>query len=98
MGLREYKVRVPQIVKIYCKEKGESNMPLYDFVCQCGYTKEAIVKSEDTYKPVCDVCGLEMKRAMSAPAFILKGSCWYSDGYSYSTKKNSGGKKDEKRV
>jgi putative FmdB family regulatory protein len=56
-------------------------MPLYDFVCKCGHTKEEFVKL-DQQEPVCDKCGLRMKRAVSAPAFILKGNCWAKDNYS----------------
>ena len=63
-------------------------MPLYDLMCSCGYTKECILKL-DEQEPVCDVCGLRMKRAMSAPAFILKGRGWANDGYSGSSDKSS---------
>ena len=67
-------------------------MPLYELVCDCGHTKEEILKM-DEQEPVCDKCGLRMKRAMSAPAFILKGSGWYSDHYGLK-KSKKGGKKD----
>lgn len=70
-------------------------MPLYDLMCSCGYTKEYMLKLEEQ-EPVCDVCGLQMKKAISAPAFILKGGCWGSDGYSRANKtkppKKKGGK------
>jgi putative FmdB family regulatory protein len=66
-------------------------MPLYDLVCdQCGHTKEQVLKLEEEM-PVCDKCGERMKKAMSAPAFILRGNCWYKDGYGLHEKK--GGKK-----
>jgi putative FmdB family regulatory protein len=68
-------------------------MPLYDFVCKCGYIKEEFVKL-DQQEPVCDKCGLRMKRAISAPAFILKGTCWAKDNYSL---KKSSKKKDKKK-
>lgn len=55
-------------------------MPLYDLYCDCGHTKEQVLKL-DEQEPVCDKCNLQMKKAMSAPAFHLKGSGWYKDHY-----------------
>lgn len=71
-------------------------MPLYDLVCSCGHSKEQFLKI-DEIEPVCDNCGLRMRRSVSAPAFILKGSGWAKDNYGLMCKKNSnGGKKDGK--
>lgn len=55
-------------------------MPLYDVICNCGYTKEVFLKLNEQ-EPVCDKCGLQMKRAISTPAFILSGSGWAYDNY-----------------
>ena len=56
-------------------------MPLYDFVCdKCGFCKEELIKLNDK-EPVCDKCGSSMRKAMSAPAFHLKGSGWAADNY-----------------
>lgn len=55
-------------------------MPLYDLICDCGHTKEQILTLKET-EPVCDKCGLRMKKAMSTPAFHLKGNNWERDGY-----------------
>ncbi len=55
-------------------------MPLYDLVCSCGFTKEAFLKLNEI-EPVCDKCGLQMKKAMSTPAFILSGNGWAKDNY-----------------
>jgi putative FmdB family regulatory protein len=68
-------------------------MPLYDLICDCGHTKEAFLKL-DEQEPVCDRCGLRMKRAMSAPAFHLKGSGWFKDHYGLKQPNKKGGKKD----
>jgi putative FmdB family regulatory protein len=65
-------------------------MPLYEFQCDCGNRKELTTKI-DEQAPACDVCGLRMKRLMSAPAFILKGNCWASDGYGRGARKKSKG-------
>lgn len=55
-------------------------MPLYDLYCDCGHTKEEFLKLNEKL-PVCDKCGLTMKKALSAPAFHLKGHCWAHDNY-----------------
>ena len=67
-------------------------MPLYDLYCDCGNTKEEALKLNEK-EPVCDKCGLQMKKAMSAPAFHLKGKGWYKDHYGL---KKSGKKKENK--
>jgi putative FmdB family regulatory protein len=67
-------------------------MPLFDFFCDnCGAIKEEFLKLSEKEMPVCDKCGERMKKAMSAPAFILRGNGWYKDGYGLHEKK--GGKK-----
>ena len=55
-------------------------MPLYDLVCDCGHTKEQMLKLDEK-EPLCDKCGLRMRKAMSTPAFILVGNNWYKDHY-----------------
>lgn len=60
-------------------------MPLYDFTCECGFIKEEFIKLKDK-EPVCDMCGKQMKKLMSAPAFILKGGGWGKDSYGLSKK------------
>ena len=61
-------------------------MPLFDLYCEnCGATKEQFLKLDES-EPVCE-CGQQMKKAMSAPAFHLKGKCWATDGYSYNKSK-----------
>ena len=67
-------------------------MPLYDLVCDCGHAKEQVLKLDEK-EPVCEKCGLRMKKAISAPAFILKGTGWYKDHYGL--KKTGGKKKDD---
>jgi putative FmdB family regulatory protein len=69
-------------------------MPLYDLVCACGHRKEELLKLNQK-EPVCDKCGQQMKKAMSAPAFILKGTGWYKDGYGLHDKKKEKKKNDK---
>lgn len=67
-------------------------MPLYDFICpKCGQEKEEFLKL-NKQEPVCDKCGIQMKKAMSAPAFILKGSGWASDNYGLKEQKKKSSK------
>jgi len=69
-------------------------MPLYDLVCSCGYSKEQVLKLNEK-EPMCDKCGLKMVKAMSTPAFILKGAGWSKDNYGLkSSPKKSGGNKN----
>lgn len=68
-------------------------MPLYDLICDCGHSKEQILKLNEK-EPVCDKCGLRMRRAMSSPAFILAGKNWYKDGYGLHSDKKKGGSKN----
>lgn len=70
-------------------------MPLYELVCNsCGFTKEEILKLNEK-EPVCDRCGEQMKKAMSAPAFVLKGACWAADNYGLKSKKDKLGDKNK---
>jgi putative FmdB family regulatory protein len=60
--------------------KGGGIMPLYELTCDCGHSVEMFLKLADK-EPVCDKCGLRMKKSMSAPAFVLKGRNWAKDNY-----------------
>ena len=67
-------------------------MPLYELYCECGWKKEQMMKLNQI-EPGCDKCGLRMKKAMSAPAFVLKGNSWAKDNYGLSKNaKKDGGK------
>ncbi len=66
-------------------------MPLHDVICDCGHTKEIFLKLNEK-EPVCDRCGLQMKKAMSSPAFHLKGSIWAKDNYGLKQSKSKGDK------
>ena len=70
-------------------------MPLYDVVCSCGNTKEIFLKLKEK-EPVCDKCGLRMKKAMSTPAFVLSGNGWARDNYGLKQIKKKGDIKNGK--
>jgi putative FmdB family regulatory protein len=72
-----------QKIKISSKSvnRGESNMPVYEFECPEGTISEKLVKM-DTKQIKCPKCGKNAKKIMSQCAFELKGGGWYADGYS----------------
>ncbi|MEM7585046.1 MAG: FmdB family zinc ribbon protein [Acidobacteriota bacterium] len=66
-------------------------MPLYEYQCQsCGDLSEVMQRMSDPPLTTCEVCGGELKKLISAPAFQFKGSGWYVTDYA-----DKGGKKDD---
>jgi putative FmdB family regulatory protein len=64
-------------------------MPVYEYRCQsCGKRLEKIQKFSDPPLTQCEVCGGPLKKVLSAPALIFKGTGWYVTDYA--------GKKQEK--
>lgn len=57
-------------------------MPIYEYRCpSCGHDFEKLMKISDN-PPPCPECGAdEVKKKVSASAFVLKGSGWYKDHY-----------------
>lgn len=52
-------------------------MPIYDYVCEsCGHTVEVMHGISAPGPAACERCGGTMKRALSAPAIVFKGSGW----------------------
>lgn len=67
-------------------------MPFYELECTCGNEKEVLLsiskyeKEKETPTIKCD-CGELMKFKISkSGSFVLKGSGWFSDGYSKGNK------------
>ena len=57
-------------------------MPIYEYQCtQCGKRVEAIQRFADAPLTVCEHCGGELKKLVSAPAFQFKGTGWYVTDY-----------------
>lgn len=64
-------------------------MPVYEYHCEsCGKRLEKIQKFSDPALTQCEVCGGPLKKVLSAPALIFKGTGWYVTDYA--------GKKQEK--
>jgi len=52
-------------------------MPLYDYVCTaCGTRIEVMHGVNDAGPGLCSACGGTLRRALSAPAIVFKGSGW----------------------
>ena len=57
-------------------------MPIYEYQCRdCGNRSEAIQRMSDPPLEVCEDCGGELKKLISAPSFQFKGSGWYVTDY-----------------
>jgi putative FmdB family regulatory protein len=54
-------------------------MPTYDYECpKCGEIKEVLHKMNDEPEILCPKCDkVKMKKLMSAPAIVFKGTGWY---------------------
>lgn len=64
-------------------------MPLYEYECkQCHRRVEKIQKFSAPEITICEHCGGELERVISAPAIQFKGSGWYVNDYA-----KSGGKR-----
>ena len=51
-------------------------MPIYDYVCANGHTTEVIHGVNDPGPANCPVCGAPLRKALSAPTIVFKGSGW----------------------
>jgi len=66
-------------------------MPIYEYECQsCGKRFDQLQKMSDPDPTDCPTCGApQLKRALTAAAFRLKGAGWYETDFK--------GDKDKKR-
>jgi putative FmdB family regulatory protein len=70
-------------------------MPVYEYECGgCNKIFEVQQRIADEPVKVCPACGGEVRKLISMSSFQLKGSGWYTDGYSSpgaaSTSKDAG--------
>jgi len=71
-------------------------MPIYEYECPaCAKVFEVQQRMTDDPIKTCPECQGQVKKLISASSFQLKGSGWYSDGYSGPS--NGKGKKPEKK-
>jgi putative FmdB family regulatory protein len=58
-------------------------MPIYEYMCDsCSHRFEVKQKMIDPPVDVCDRCGKAVRRLISSPAIMFKGSGWYVTDYS----------------
>lgn len=58
-------------------------MPIYEYRCrECTEEFEVMQKISDRPLRKCRSCGGRLDKLLSQTAFVLRGSGWYSDGYS----------------
>jgi putative FmdB family regulatory protein len=67
-------------------------VPIYEYLCEgCAYKFEVKQSIKDDPIAACDRCGKPVKRLISSPAIMFKGSGWYVTDYSDKLKPPSGG-------
>src|SRR2546428_14177428 len=65
-------------------------MPTYEYECRkCRRTFEVRQRISEPALTVCDVCGGEVRRPLSAAPFILKGAGGYVTDYPSESRKNA---------
>ena len=51
-------------------------MPHYDYICENGHIVEVMHGVNDSGPAKCARCGAEMRKLLSTPAVVFKGSGW----------------------
>src|SRR5437867_10635987 len=65
-------------------------MPTYEYEClKCKRVFEIRQRITEPALTVCDVCGGEVRRLLSAAPFILKGAGWYVTDYPSESRKQA---------
>ena len=65
-------------------------MPTYEYEClKCKRVFEVRQRISEPALTVCDVCGGEVRRLLSAAPFILKGEGWYVTDYPSESRKQA---------
>ena len=65
-------------------------MPTYEYGClKCKRVFEIRQRISEPALTVCDVCGGEVRRLLSAAPFILKGEGWYVTDYPSESRKQA---------
>jgi putative FmdB family regulatory protein len=63
-------------------------MPIYEYQCtKCNERSEVIQKFSDPPISVCEKCGGDVRKLMSAPAIQFKGSGFYKTDYASTSSK-----------
>ncbi len=64
-------------------------MPVYEYECaSCGGRFEVTQKFSDPVLTACKLCnGTNIRKVLSPPAFVLKGTGWYATDYASKDRK-----------
>ncbi|HEU4501905.1 MAG TPA: FmdB family zinc ribbon protein [Nitrospira sp.] len=69
-------------------------MPIYEYQCDgCSYQFEVKQSIKDAPLTTCERCGKSLRRLISSPGIMFKGSGWYVTDYSNKLKPPSEGEK-----
>ena len=69
-------------------------MPIYEYQCEtCSYQFEVKQSIKDAPLSTCERCGKSLRRLISSPGIMFKGSGWYVTDYSSKLKPPSEGEK-----
>lgn len=69
-------------------------MPIYEYQCDsCGLHVEVKQSIKDAPLSTCERCGKSLRRLISSPGIMFKGSGWYVTDYSNKLKPPSDGDK-----
>ena len=73
-------------------------MPIYEYLCDsCSYQFEVKQSIKDDALTTCERCGKALRRLISSPGIMFKGSGWYVTDYAgKSGAKTDGAGKSEK--
>ena len=65
-------------------------MPIYEYQCEaCSHTFEVIQKMADAPVATCVLCGGPVRRLLSAPGLVFKGTGWYVTDYPNAERKKA---------
>lgn len=69
-------------------------MPIYEYLCEgCSYKFEVKQSIKDAPLAACERCGKPVRRLISSPGIMFKGSGWYVTDYSDKLKPPTDGEK-----
>jgi putative FmdB family regulatory protein len=73
-------------------------VPIYEYACEtCKHQFELIQKFSDTPITECPLCKGPVRKLISSPGIMFKGTGWYVTDYSDKFKKKSEGEKTENK-
>jgi putative FmdB family regulatory protein len=65
-------------------------VPIYEYKCEaCGHTFEVIQKVTDPPVVTCALCGGPVRKLLSPPGLVFKGTGWYVTDYPNAERKKA---------